>query len=175
VKNIRKKTVVYLIAGMIIGIIVVFTLVDIHERYQKYMHLEESIEEMQKYLEDFEKAVDEKKEAVNLSVEAKQYCLDGEFSKAAIRYYDGQSHYEMAEAYSKAAMESAPTTEDKEFQKNNGMSLYYMSKRCCSYGEMCEELAKPQPNRELVDRKFNEADYYHEKAVEYVKVMEYAI
>jgi tetratricopeptide (TPR) repeat protein len=147
---------------MVIGIIVVFTLVDI---YQKYMHFEEFIE----------KAVDETKEAANLTVEAKQYSRNGEFSKAAIRYYDAQSHYEMAEAYSKAAMESAPTTEYKEFQKNYGMFLYYMSKMCCSYGEMCEELDKPQPNRELADQKNNEADYYYEKAVEYGKMVEYAI
>ena len=129
----------------------------------------------QDYDKDVEKALYETKEALNLTIEAMQYQHDDEFSKAAIRYYDAQSHFEMAEVYSKAAIESAPIVEDTEIYKNHGMYCYYMSKMCFSYGEMCEELAKPQPNRDLADKKFNEGKYYYEKASEYSKEQEYAI
>lgn len=129
----------------------------------------------QDYDKDVEKVLYETEEACNLTIEAMQYQHNGEFSKAAIRYYDAQSHFEMAEAYSKAAIESAPIVEDTKLYKNHGMYCYYMSKMCCLSGEMCEELAKPQPNRELADHKLNEADYYYEKASEYSKEVEYAI
>lgn len=160
----KKETIVGLIAIVMIASVVAFS-----------GCITEPQTQHQEYIENFEKAMNEMEEAGNLSDEAKQYFLDHEESKAAIRYYDAQSHMEMAEAYSKAAMESASTVEDEEYQKNMGMFCYYMSKTYFSYGEMCEEFAKPQPNTELTDRKFDEAKYYSEKTGEYLKKEEYAI
>jgi len=160
----EKETIVGLIAIVMIVSVVAFSGCITEKQTQH-----------QEYIENWHKAGDEGEEAGKLSDEAKQYLNDYKYSKAAIKYYDAQSHMEMAEVYSKAAMESAPTVEDKEYQKNMGMVYYYMSKTYSSYGEICDELANPQPNKELTDQKYNEAQYYQEKAREYIKKAEYAI
>jgi hypothetical protein len=124
---------------------------------------------IENYYSCVEKAFDETNESVNCFREANYYYSTGEYSKAAIRHYDAANHMEIAEHYFKDSMKYASklSYRERELSKSMGMYCYHISMMHTFEGEICDELAKPQPDRERIQQSQSMSNDHMKKASEY--------